>query len=324
MHMVHTIEEVRTRTHADPNEAAPEAIMPQAAWEALLRSAVQGLCPPCGPRTVRQWLQANPPQAWAISPPPPNPTTTPAGRERARARGGQGAERDTPARGHRSAQGDRQAPIVTGHREQHNVETGNHPRARKGREQGPGRRERGHHGRHQDPHAIRAYHNRGTSAPTHPADAAKLPGTHAPNTRRRSANQTPYGTHRHTPAGHRKPHRGGMAHLHGENKLHPQRRPPGTPPRSPPPRPHCQATTPATTRATSQAPEEDKGTATAPSARDRDPQRTRHRGTGPQGGQPHRHLPDPPARAAHPDPHSTDPASHQHLTAPPSNQPATL
>ena len=35
--MVHTFEKVRTRTPADPNDAAPEAIMPQAAWEALLR-----------------------------------------------------------------------------------------------------------------------------------------------------------------------------------------------------------------------------------------------------------------------------------------------
>ena len=32
VHMVHTFEEVRTRTPANPNEAAPEAIMPQAAW----------------------------------------------------------------------------------------------------------------------------------------------------------------------------------------------------------------------------------------------------------------------------------------------------
>ena len=84
----------------------------------------------------------------------------------------------------------------------------------------------------------------------------------------------------------------------GENGLHPQRKPTGTPPRSPPPRPHRQGTTPANTRATSGAPEEDKGTATAPRARDRDPQRTRHNGTGPHGGQPHGHLPDPPARAA--------------------------
>ena len=47
--MVHTFEEVRTRTPADPMEAAPEAIMPQAAWEALLHDAVQGLRPPYTP-----------------------------------------------------------------------------------------------------------------------------------------------------------------------------------------------------------------------------------------------------------------------------------
>ena len=44
----------------------------------------------------------------------------------------------------------------------------------------------------------------------------------------------------------------------------------------------------------------------------------------PQRGQPHGHLPDPPARAARPGPHSTDPANHPHLTAPPSHQPATI
>ena len=51
VHMVHTFEEVRTRTPANPNEAAPEASMPQAAWEALLRDAVQGLRPPYTPKS---------------------------------------------------------------------------------------------------------------------------------------------------------------------------------------------------------------------------------------------------------------------------------
>ena len=126
----------------------------------------------------------------------------------------------------------------------------------------------------------------GPAPPPPPADAAEPPGTHAPNTRRRGASQTPYGSHRHTPTSHGKPHRGWRAHLHRENGLHPQRKPLATPPRSPPPRPHCQATTPATTRATSQAPEEDEGTATAPRARDRDPQRIRAHGTGPREGNP--------------------------------------
>ena len=71
MHMVHTFGEIRTRTPANPREAAEEAIMPQAASEALLRDAVQGLRPPYTPRTLRQWLQATHYQAWATSAPPP-------------------------------------------------------------------------------------------------------------------------------------------------------------------------------------------------------------------------------------------------------------
>ena len=69
--MVHTFEEVRTRSPADRNEAAPEANMPQAAWEALLRDSVQGLRPPYTPQALRQWLQATHPKALAIGAPPP-------------------------------------------------------------------------------------------------------------------------------------------------------------------------------------------------------------------------------------------------------------
>ena len=185
--------------------------------------------------------------------PPPPPTTTTPGRERARARGGQGTGGDTPASGHGRAPGERQAPIGTGHRKRQNVGAGNHPRARKGQERGPRRRERGHHGGHQDPHAGRAYHDGRTCAAQPPADAARPPGAPAPNTRRLSTNQTP--------TSHQKPHRGWRAHLTGENWLHPQRKPLKTPLCSPPSRLHRQATIPATTRATSQAPEEDEGTA---------------------------------------------------------------
>ena len=73
--MVHTFEEIRTRTPANLKDAAPEAAMPQVAWEALLRDAVQGLRPPYSPQTLRRWLQTTHPQAWAIgapqAPPPP-------------------------------------------------------------------------------------------------------------------------------------------------------------------------------------------------------------------------------------------------------------
>ena len=75
VHMVHTFEVIRTRTPANPNKAALEALMRQEAWEALLRDAVQGLCPTYTPPTLRRWLQATHPQAWAIGAPqaPPRP-----------------------------------------------------------------------------------------------------------------------------------------------------------------------------------------------------------------------------------------------------------
>ena len=93
VHMVHTFEEVRIRTPADPNEAAPEGIMPQAAWEALLRDAVQDLRPPYTPQALRPWLQATHPQAWAIgAPPPPHHHHTEKGKGtgKGRARDGKG------------------------------------------------------------------------------------------------------------------------------------------------------------------------------------------------------------------------------------------
>ena len=96
--MVHTLEEVRTRTPADPNEAPLEAIMPQAAWEALLRDAVQGLRLPYTPQALRQWLQATDPLAWAISTPsPPRHHHTRKGKDKGKGRAG-----DT--KGHKRAQ----------------------------------------------------------------------------------------------------------------------------------------------------------------------------------------------------------------------------
>ena len=66
---------------------------------------------------------------------------------------------------------------------------GNHPTSRKGREQGPWRRERGHHGGHQNPHARRAYHGGGTSAPqpqrTPHDPRGRTPPTHAAEVRNR-------------------------------------------------------------------------------------------------------------------------------------------
>ena len=90
--MVHTLEEVRTRTPADPNEAAPEAIMPQAAWEALLQDAVQGRRSPYTPQTLRQWLQTTPPGGLGQRRPPPphHHTGQGKGKGKGRARGREG------------------------------------------------------------------------------------------------------------------------------------------------------------------------------------------------------------------------------------------
>ena len=101
---MHTFEEVRTRTPANPNKTAPEAIMPQAAWEALLRDAVQGLRPPYTPQTLRQWLQATQPQAWAIGAPPPpyhHHYGKGKGTGKARARNGKGHSGNGARRGHK-------------------------------------------------------------------------------------------------------------------------------------------------------------------------------------------------------------------------------
>ena len=103
VHMLHTLEEVRTRTPADPNEAAPEAIMRQAAWEALLRDAVQGLRPPYTPQALCQWHQDTNPQAWAIgAPSPPRHNHTGKGKDK-----GKGRARDS--KGH-SGQRARRGP----------------------------------------------------------------------------------------------------------------------------------------------------------------------------------------------------------------------
>ena len=104
VHMVHTFEEVRTRTPADLNEAPSEAIMPQVAWEALLRDAVQGLRPPYTP-------QAPPPVAPGHPPPGlgrRRPLPTPPSRHQHTRKGedkGKGRARDTKGHSGKRAPG---------------------------------------------------------------------------------------------------------------------------------------------------------------------------------------------------------------------------
>ena len=222
-----TFEEVRNRTPADPNKPAPEATLPQPAWDAVLRDAVQGLRPPYTPQSPAPMASGHPPPGLGHWRPPLGPTTTTPGEGRARARGGQGTERDTQARGRGRAPSEGQTPIGTGHRKRHNVGAGNHPRTRKGQVRGPRRRERGHHGRRQDPHPWKGIPRRRDQRRLTPADPARVPAAHTPNTRRQSTNQTPYRTHQRTPTSHPKPHRRWRAHLQGRNGLNPQRKPLG-------------------------------------------------------------------------------------------------
>ena len=57
---------------------------------------------------------------------------------------------------------------------------GNHRGTRKGQERGPRHGGRGHHGKRDDPHPGRAYHDGGTSAAPPPPNAARLPGARPP------------------------------------------------------------------------------------------------------------------------------------------------
>ena len=62
-HSLHPFKEILSRTPAYPDDPAPEAAMPQKAWEALLRDALQGFCDPYTPETLRRWFQTTHPQA---------------------------------------------------------------------------------------------------------------------------------------------------------------------------------------------------------------------------------------------------------------------
>ena len=205
---------------------------------------------------------------------------------------------------------------------------GNHPSSRKGRKRGPRHGGKGHHGKRHDPHPGRAYHDGGTSTDPPPLNAPRLPGAHPPthtaeaSNRRRTdhtsarppatENHTGNGWHTYTGrTGH--PHRGSRrehrhtAHHHALTDRRRLRPPQGAPHRyrkrtqAQPQRPGLGIETPRGHGTKAQAPRE--GNSTDRHAVD---------------------LPDPAARAARPSPHSTDPARHPHLIAPPSHQPATL
>ena len=205
---------------------------------------------------------------------------------------------------------------------------GNHPRARKGRERGPRHGGKGHHGGatthtqewhtttgapapphpHQTPHDTRGRTPQHTP-PKQASDAVRITPAHThqpPEKNPENGGHTYTGRTGHTHRGSRRERRR-TAHHHA---LTARRRP--RPPQGPPHR-HRKRT-----KARPQRP--GLGTET--------PRGHGTKAQAPREGNPtDRHaidLPDPPARAARPSPHSTDPARHPHLTAPPSHQPATL
>ena len=179
--MVHTFEDIGTRTPANPNKAAPEVAMPQAAWKALLRDAVQGLRPP-------QHYQ-NPLSVAADHPPPGMGHLSPTGppphhhhhAEKGKGKGkGRASERErTPWQG-----GDKR-PKVAGRPPQGQGTGGDTTRAQetihspgKGTDQGPWHRGRGRNDGPQGAHTGRARHNGSTSIAPPPADTARLPEAH--------------------------------------------------------------------------------------------------------------------------------------------------
>ena len=293
--------------------------MPQAAWEALLPDAVQGLRPPSTLETLRRWLQTTHSQSWAISAPQPPPPIPPPPHWKERGQGpGKGKGRERTPR-----QGGEERPKVTGRRPQGQGTGGNRTRGQQ-TINAPGRGRTSSRGTEGEGAATgtRVHTQEGHAtteepAPCHPRPTPRDPRRRTPaKTSRRSTDLTLLEPHRLRPTDHRTPHRGSTPHPHGEKRQPPPEQQPSTSPRRPPPRPHRQATTPAaaraTTQATAQASEEEEDTAATPRTRGKDPQRTRDQGTGPQGGQPRGHPPDPPTRTAQPGPpqHGSNEAHH--------------
>ena len=307
---MHTFEEIRICSPVDPNVAAPEAAIPQAAWEALLRNMVQGLCPPYTPRIRRLAPDHPPPGMGHPRPTGPPHTPPPPHQQWKRHRQGEGKGREGTPR-----QGGKEAPKVAGRRPQGQGSGGDTTRERE-TSNGPGRgriRDRGTEG--QDAAAgTRAHTQEGhatteRAAPSHPQRTPRDPWRLTPaNICRRSSDLTPYGLHWLMPSGHRNPHRQRRAHPHGEKGLHPPTEPLRTPPRSSQPRPLRQATTPATARASTQAPEEGEDTAAPPRLEARTPRDTgaKHR---PPGRATPRTPTSPTSPSGTPEP-SRDPASH--------------
>ena len=114
MHMVHTLEQIRTRTPTSPNDVVPEAAMPQAAQEALLWDAVQGFRPPKQPRNPPPVAPDHPaPDMGDRRPTAPPPTPPPSHGEQKWQGQGKGKRRESIRQ-----QGGEERPKVAGRRPQ--------------------------------------------------------------------------------------------------------------------------------------------------------------------------------------------------------------
>ena len=301
--------------------------MPQAAWEALLSDAVQGLHSPYTPQTLGQWLQTTHPRASAIgAPQPPPPSPPPPHREGKGHKQGEGKGREGTTQ-----QEGKEGPKVTGRRPQgqgtgsdttQGQETTHGPGRGKNRDRGAGKEDttagtrahtqKGHAATEVPvpPHPQRSPRDpRSRTPPTHTAEArigrrTDHTGSRPPATRNHTGEggQTYTARKGYTHRGTRREHRRATCHhaltarrrprqQQGPTHRHRKRK------RAQPQRPGLEART-ARQHGTKAQPPREGNSADAC-----------------QTHQPKRHTQTPTARSQRATPH---------LTAPPSHQPATL
>ena len=166
--------------------------MPQAAWEALLRNAVQGLRPPYSPQALRQWLQDTHPLGHPRPlPTPPPPHQGAEGQGEGEGKGQQGALRQEGTKGPQVRTGTHRdrAPERTQHggrkppKNQEGAGAGTEAKKKRAPRQTP------------RPTPRKGIPRRGDQRRPTPTERRTTPGGAPPNTHRRSKHQTPYVSH---------------------------------------------------------------------------------------------------------------------------------
>ena len=202
-HSFHTFEKILTRTPVDPDDPAPLAVIPQRAWEALLRDAIQGLRRPYTPETIRRWLQDPRPQGMGHRRPTDLATTPPPAHRKGR------GQREGPR------QGGEERPKVTGRRPQEQGTGGNTTRGQ-GTTRGPPKLGKGE---------ARVHGTEGKGATTGTRTRTTKEGRTTPQRPAPPHPPQPSG-HRETPEGHGHTEaQGGPPEAHTRQDAPPQRRP---------------------------------------------------------------------------------------------------